>query len=72
MIILTEFVFNEMDQYTTEMKQTIVNPIAYGGGGFLAHTIRLSAITLELFHLGSPNFMTSIFYSLDTLWRNFR
>ena len=50
----------------------IFNPIAYGGGGFLVHAIRLSAITLEPFHLGSPNFLTPLFYSLDTLWRNFR
>ena len=49
-----------------------VNPIAYGGGAFLARAIRLSAITLEPFHLGSPNFLTSPFYSLDTLWRKFR
>ena len=42
-----------------------INPIAYGGrGGFLARAIRLSAITLEPFHLGSPNFLTSLF----TLW----
>ena len=38
-----------------------------GGGGFLARAIRLSAITLEPFHLGSPNFLTSLFYSLDSL-----
>ena len=37
-----------------------------GRGGFLARAIRLSAITLEPFHLGSPNFLTSLFYALDT------
>ena len=35
-----------------------------GGGGFLAGTIRLSAITLEPFHLATPNFLISLF----TLW----
>ena len=56
------------------IKYPFLFPIAYGGGGgggFLACAIRLSAITLEPFHLGSPNFLTSLFY-LDTLWRNFR
>ena len=38
------------------LKQSNLNPITYGGGGFLACAIRLSAITLEPFHLGSPNF----------------
>ena len=48
------------------------SPIAHRGGGFLACAIRLSAITLEPFRLGSPNFLTSLFYSLDTLWQTFR
>ena len=32
-----------------------------GGESFLAHAIRLSAITLEPFHLGFPNSLTSLF-----------
>ena len=46
-----------------------------GGGGFLAHTIRLEARTLEPFHLESPKFLTSFLYFfmlLDILWQNVR
>ena len=38
-----------------------------GGGGFLAHAIRLAARTLEPFHLESPKFLTFLLCPLDTL-----
>ena len=47
-------------------------PTGAGGGGFLAHTIRLDARTLEPFHLESPKFLTSFSCLLDILWQNFR
>ena len=47
-----------------------INPIAYRGGAFLAHTIRLEARTLEPFHLESQKFLTSFVCLLDTLWQN--
>ena len=66
--ILGDFNINPIDKLIFILGDFNINQI----GGFLAHAIRLSAITLEPFHLGSPNFLTSLFYSLDTLWRNFR
>ena len=39
-----------------------------GGGGFLAHAIRLAAKTIEPFHLESPKFLTSLICLADILW----
>ena len=50
---------------------SLINPITYGGGGFLARTIRLSTTTLKRLYLAPPNLVTFCFYLLDTLWQNF-
>ena len=54
-----------------EMVWGVLNPITYGGGGFLARTIRLSTTTLKRLYLAPPNLVTFCFYLLDTLWQNF-
>ena len=42
--------------YKTHSSLGLLTLLPTGEGGFLARTIRLSAITLEPFHLGSPKF----------------
>ena len=48
-----------------------LNPITYGGGGFLARTVRLSSTTLKRLYLAPPNLVTFCFYLLETFWQNF-
>ena len=63
-ISMNVFSFNHT-MLIPESGQICFNPIAYGGrgggGGFLAHTIRLEATTLEPFHIESPKFLTSLY-----------
>ena len=42
-----------------------------GGGGFLARTIRLLAITQKRLNLAPPNLVTFSFYLLGTFWEHF-
>ena len=48
-----------------------INPTTFGGGGFLARTIRLSTTTLKWLYLAAPTLVTFCFYLLDTFWQNF-
>ena len=59
---------NSLSQFADDTAQWTfsLTLLPMGGGGFLAHAIRLSAITLEPFHLGSPHFLTSLFFTLWT------
>ena len=63
-----------INKKTNHLEFVLLNSIAYGwgGGGGLAHAIRLAARTPEPFHLESPKFLTSLLCLLDTLWQNFR
>ena len=44
-----------------------INPIAYGGGGFLSHTTIVLAATLKPLKLWLLNFVTSCFFLFATI-----
>ena len=50
---------------------SLINPITYGGRGFLAQIIRLLTVTLKRLYLAPPNLVTFCFYLLATFWQNF-
>ena len=57
-----------MAWFALSIIQQTINPIAYGGGGFLSHTTIVLAATLKPLKLWLPNFVTSCFYLFATTW----